>query len=120
MKTAQAASRPPATINPLSGKPILAIPFAVIPSAATGPTTPQGKAIASRNATTHGLFARDIVLPSLGEDPEGYRQLADEFSAQIAPRNLLGAALCGEDRRRLLASFGDCIAGRRSFLRMRR
>ena len=36
------------------------------------PTTPQGKAISARNATTHGLFARDIVLPSLGEDPQGY------------------------------------------------
>ena len=53
------------------------------------PTTPQGKAIASRNATTHGLFARDVVLPSLGEDPEGYRQLADEFTHQLQPRNLL-------------------------------
>ena len=53
------------------------------------PTTPQGKAIASRNATTHGLFARDVVLPSLGEDPEGYRQLADEFTNQLQPRNLL-------------------------------
>ncbi len=53
------------------------------------PATTAGKAIASRNATTHGLFARDIVLLSLGEDPEGYRQLADEFTAQLAPRNLL-------------------------------
>ncbi len=53
------------------------------------PATTAGKAIASRNATTHGLFARDIVLPSLGEDPEGYRQLADEFTTQLTPRNLL-------------------------------
>ena len=36
------------------------------------PKTQHGKAIASRNATTHGLFARDVVLPALGEDPEGY------------------------------------------------
>jgi len=56
---------------------------------ATGPRTPHGKAIAARNSTTHGLFARDIVLPSLGEDPEGYTQLAAEFTAQLAPRNLL-------------------------------
>ena len=54
-----------------------------------GPTTEHGKAIASRNATTHGLFARDIVLPSLGEDPEGYRQVQDEWTQQLAPRNLL-------------------------------
>ena len=53
------------------------------------PTTNQGKAISSRNATTHGLFARDIVLPSLGEDPEGYRRLEAEWMSQLAPRNLL-------------------------------
>ena len=58
-------------------------------SQATGPTTPQGKAIASRNATTHGLFARDIVLPSLGEDPDGYRKIEAEWMTQLAPRNLL-------------------------------
>ena len=53
------------------------------------PTTDPGKAIASRNATTHGLFARDVVLPSLGEDPEGYRQLEAEWMAQLPPRTLL-------------------------------
>ena len=53
------------------------------------PTSDSGKAIASRNATTHGLFARDVVLPSLGEDPEGYRQLQDEWANQLVPRNLL-------------------------------
>ena len=56
---------------------------------AGGPRTPQGKAVSARNATSHGLFARDIVLPSLGEDPEGYRQIEAQFTAQIAPRNLL-------------------------------
>ncbi len=53
------------------------------------PTTDSGKAIASRNATAHGLFARDVVLPALGEDPAGYRQLQDEWTRQLAPRNLL-------------------------------
>ena len=53
------------------------------------PTTVTCKAIASRNATTHGLFARDVVLPSLGEDPEGYRQLEAEWMAQLPPRTLL-------------------------------
>ena len=53
------------------------------------PFTDAGKAIASRNATTHGLFARDVVLPSLGEDPAGYHQLQTEWTAQIQPRNLL-------------------------------
>ena len=53
------------------------------------PTTVTGKAIASRNATTHGFFARDVVLPSLGEDPEGYRRLEAEWMAQLPPRTLL-------------------------------
>ena len=53
------------------------------------PTSDSGKAIASRNATTHGLFARDVVLPSLGEDPDGYRQLQAEWTKQLVPRNLL-------------------------------
>ncbi len=48
-----------------------------------------GKAIAARNATTHGLFARDVVLPHLGEDPAGYQTLADELAKQLAPQNLL-------------------------------
>jgi hypothetical protein len=53
------------------------------------PTSDPGKAIASRNATTHGLFARDVVLPSLGEDPDGYHQMQDEWTQQLSPRNLL-------------------------------
>ena len=53
------------------------------------PTTEYGKAIASRNATTHGVFARDIVLPALGEDPGGYQQVQDELVAQLRPGNLL-------------------------------
>ena len=53
------------------------------------PTTPRGKAISRRNATTHGLFSRDVVLPALGENPEGYRQLEAEWTAQLDPRTLL-------------------------------
>ena len=53
------------------------------------PTTQPGKAIASRNATTHGVFARDIVLPALGEDPGGYQAVQDELVQQLRPGNLL-------------------------------
>ncbi len=53
------------------------------------PHSDSGKAIASRNATTHGLFARDVVLPALGEDSEGYRQLEAQWMAQLRPGNLL-------------------------------
>ena len=58
-------------------------------SGRTGPKTPQGKAIAARNATSHGLFARDIVLTQLGEDPAGYTALYHQFCEQLDPRNLL-------------------------------
>ncbi len=54
-----------------------------------GPRTTQGRAIAARNATSHGLFARDVVLPHLGEDPAGYDALMAEFNAQIKPADLL-------------------------------
>lgn len=53
------------------------------------PTTTAGKAIAARNATSHGLFARDIVLPTLGEDPGAYDALLDQFTQQITPCTLL-------------------------------
>ena len=62
---------------------------AFAPNAKGGPRTAEGKAVSARNATTHGLFSRDVVLPSLGEDPEGYRQMEAEWMAQLAPRNLL-------------------------------
>ena len=61
----------------------------IMPTTNSGPTTQPGKAIASRNATTHGVFARDIVLPALGEDPGGYRAVQDELVAQLRPGNLL-------------------------------
>ena len=56
---------------------------------ATGPKTDDGKRIAARNATTHGLFARDVVLPHLGEDPAGYEALLQELTNQLQPKNLL-------------------------------
>ena len=62
-----------------------------MPTTDTGKTnkSAEGKAIAARNATTHGLFARDVVLPHLGEDPAGYQTLADELAKQLAPQNLV-------------------------------
>ena len=47
--------------------------------------TEASKAVSARNATTHGLFARDVVLPALGEDPAGYRLLEDAWLAQLPP-----------------------------------
>ncbi len=49
--------------------------------------TPAGKAISARNATTHGLFCRQTVLPHLGEDPAGYQRLLDTLHEQLRPRD---------------------------------
>ena len=77
----------PATIN---GKPFdLNKSFTLGPKQATGPKTPQGKAVSARNPTTHGLFTRDVVLPSLGEDPKGYTDLQMELCLQLEPNGLI-------------------------------
>lgn len=56
---------------------------------ASGPRTKTGKAIAARNATTHGVFCRQTVLPHLGEDPAAYQQLLDTLINELRPRNLM-------------------------------
>ena len=53
------------------------------------PTTNSGKAIASRNARTHGRLSCDVVLPALGEDPTGYALLEAEWMKHLPPRTLL-------------------------------
>ncbi len=50
----------------------------------TGPRTPQGKAIASKNATTHGLCASQIVIT--GEDPEQFNLHRNALLAEYAPQ----------------------------------
>ncbi|HEX4228726.1 MAG TPA: hypothetical protein VHZ07_08650 [Bryobacteraceae bacterium] len=39
----------------------------------TGPRTPQGKAVSSQNATTHGCRSKTLILPD--EDPAEYESL---------------------------------------------
>jgi hypothetical protein len=48
-----------------------------------GPKTPEGKAISSRNATRHGLTAKQVVLPE--ESPITYRTLLRSYIAQFKP-----------------------------------
>lgn len=60
----------------------------IYPARTTG-KTPAGKAVSARNATTHGLFCRQTVLPHLGEDPAGYQRLLDTLHEQLRPRNLM-------------------------------
>lgn len=50
-----------------------------------GPVTPEGKARSSRNATKHGLLARDIVLH--GEIPENFDETNAHIMSRLAPRD---------------------------------
>ena len=57
----------------------------------TGPQTSEGKAVASRNAITHGLHACDIILksPHLTEDRSQYEQLVDSLIDELKPKGIL-------------------------------
>ncbi len=72
----------------------------------TGPATPEGKSRVSRNAMTHGLTARDAVLPC--EDPGDFLSVLSELEAEHQPSTptqhiLLRQMACAEWRlRRLL------------------
>ena len=49
----------------------------------TGPRTPEGKAISSSNARTHGFNASDPVLPS--EDRDQFNALLDQYKSEWTP-----------------------------------
>src|SRR5262245_2956980 len=49
----------------------------------TGPRTPQGKAVSARNATKHGVFAKQVLLDA--ENPAGLHALQDELIARYEP-----------------------------------
>ena len=51
-----------------------------------GPITPEGKARSSRNAVTHGLCAKDVVLPGI-EDPESFEALRSALFDTLKPAN---------------------------------
>ncbi|MDH3890524.1 MAG: hypothetical protein OEV49_05520 [candidate division Zixibacteria bacterium] len=57
----------------------------------TGPRTPEGKAVASRNAVKHGLRARDPILksPHLNENPEEYKRLLDTLYDELKPQGII-------------------------------
>ena len=48
---------------------------------ATGPKTPEGKQIVSRNAVTHGCSGRHVILP--GEDSAAFDKLLEGFRCQF-------------------------------------
>ncbi|MGB8901580.1 MAG: hypothetical protein WCC90_21085 [Methylocella sp.] len=49
----------------------------------TGPKTPKGKAAIRLNARSHGLFARDVVLPE--EDADAFEDLFNQVRATLSP-----------------------------------
>src|SRR4051812_11135073 len=53
----------------------------------TGPRSAEGKAVSSRNATSHGIFCQDLVLP--GESQEIFHALRQAFILQQRPQNLV-------------------------------
>lgn len=57
----------------------------------TGPRTPEGKAIAARNALKHGLTAREVV--TVGERPEDFEAFRAGLVARLAPVGELEAEL---------------------------
>ena len=63
----------------------------------TGPRTPEGKAVSSVNARTHGLGAADPVLPS--EDRSQFNALLDlnksEWMPETAHQQFLGEQMTG-------------------------
>jgi hypothetical protein len=49
----------------------------------TGPKTPEGKARAAKNALTHGLLSRGVLLPD--EDPEAFAELGKCLREDLNP-----------------------------------
>lgn len=56
----------------------------------TGPTTDEGKAVASRNSIKHGLYSKDIVIntSALKEDQSQYDLLLDSLHDELQPTTL--------------------------------
>lgn len=57
----------------------------------SGPVTLQGKEASSRNALTHGLSARQLLLE--GEDPNLFDALRGRLAAELAPEGTLECEL---------------------------
>jgi hypothetical protein len=57
----------------------------------TGPKTNEGKATSARNAQSHGLFCRDVVIA--GESEEEFRELRQEFIKSLRPQDVVELAL---------------------------
>jgi hypothetical protein len=52
----------------------------------TGPVSPEGKAISSRNRLSHGFRSSTVLLP--GDNPAEYEALLTELSEHYGPEDL--------------------------------
>jgi hypothetical protein len=52
-----------------------------------GPLTPEGKALVSRNAVKHGIFAKDLIITAGDgkEDAREYKELLDGLALSLNP-----------------------------------
>ncbi|HXK02843.1 MAG TPA: hypothetical protein VMS37_10600 [Verrucomicrobiae bacterium] len=57
----------------------------------TGPRTPEGKAVSSKNATKLGLYSQTLILP--GEDPEELQAISRAFTDEYHPQTPTEQAL---------------------------
>src|SRR5207237_1879608 len=53
----------------------------------TGPRTDSGKRRSSRNATSHGIYCRDLVLP--GESQHEFQAYRDAYLLRLNPQDVL-------------------------------
>lgn len=58
----------------------------------TGPKTTEGKAIVSKNAVSHGIFSRQLVLED--ESREEFEEIRREFYEQFHPEGFLERLFC--------------------------
>lgn len=79
-----------------------------------GPKTPEGKATSARNATTHGMLSKTILIE--GESGPRFAALLADITAEIKPRTRIEIGLV-EDlatfrwrQRRLLSMESACIS----------
>ena len=82
----------------------------------TGPRTPEGKAVSSRNALTHGLAANRTVLP--GENPREFQTLLSNLVKEFRPatelqRSLVRQLADAEWRLRRIPDFETGLLARR-------
>ena len=49
----------------------------------TGPTSAEGKTVASRNSLKHGILSQQVLLPN--EDARAFAQLSKRLRSQMKP-----------------------------------